>query len=155
MGFLVITCIGPVSKFLGCIPLGISMIIMTAIVLAIAGYTYGESTIYFKNEKVFGFLSKEIYLAIELAVAVMVFIVFLVQKRSYSRIVYLVTLALAGFGLAINIYKLSVFKVEESISVEKERNFIKWLYFIRIGMEFLTEMMVCFMVYSMKQLPLI
>ena len=151
MGFLVITCIGPVSKFLGCIPLGISMIIMTAIVLAIAGYTYGESTIYFKNEKVFGFLSKEIYLAIELAVAVMVFIVFLVQKRSYSRIVYLVTLALAGFGLAINIYKLSVFKVEESISVEKERNFIKWLYFIRIGMEFLTEMMVCFMVYSMKK----
>ena len=151
MGFLVITCIGPVSKFLGCIPLGISMIIMTAIVLAIAGYTYGESTIYFKNEKVFGFLSKEIYLAIELAVAVMVFIVFLVQKRSYSRIVYLVTLALAGFGLAINIYKLSVFKIEESISVEKERNFIKWLYFIRIGMEFLTEMMVCFMVYSMKK----
>ena len=151
MGFLVITCIGPVSKFLGCIPLGISMIIMTAIVLAIAGYTYGESTIYFKNEKVFGFLSKEIYLAIELAVAVMVFVVFLVQKRSYSRIVYLVTLALAGFGLAINIYKLSVFKVEESISVEKERNFIKWLYFIRIGMEFLTEMMVCFMVYSMKK----
>ena len=151
MGFLVITCIGPVSKFLGCIPLGISMIIMTAIVLAIAGYTYGESTIYFKNEKVFGFLSKEIYLAIELAVAVMVFIVFLVQKRSYSRIVYLVTLALAGFGLAINIYKLSVFKVEESISVEKERNFIKWLYFIRIGMEFLTEMMVCFMVYSIKK----
>ena len=151
MGFLVITCIGPVSKFLGCIPLGISMIIMTAIVLAIAGYTYGESTIYFKNEKVFGFLSKEIYLAIELAVAVMVFIVFLVQKRSSSRIVYLVTLALAGFGLAINIYKLSVFKVEESISVEKERNFIKWLYFIRIGMEFLTEMMVCFMVYSMKK----
>ena len=151
MGFLVITCIGPVSKFLGCIPLGISMIIMTAIVLAIAGYTYGESTIYFKNEKVFGFLSKEIYLAIELAVAVMVFIVFLVQKRSYSRIVYLVTLALAGFGLAINIYKLSVFKVEESISVEKERNFIKWLYFIRIGMEFLTEMMVCYMVYSMKK----
>ena len=151
MGFLVITCIDPVSKFLGCIPLGISMIIMAAILLAIAGYTYGEATIYFKENYVFGFLSKEIYLAIELAVAVMVFIVFLVQKRSYSRIVYLVTLALAGFGLAINIYKLSVFKVEESISVEKERNFIKWLYFIRIGMEFLTEMMVCYMVYSIKK----
>ena len=151
MGFLVITCIGPVSKFLGCIPLGISMIIMAAILLAIAGYTYGESTIYFKEENVFGFLSKEIYLAIELAITLMVFIVFLVQKRSYSRIVYLVTLALAGFGLAINIYKISVFNVDSGITDENERFFIKWLYFIRIGMEFLTEMMVCYMVYSIKK----
>ena len=81
MGFLVITCIGPVSKFLGCIPLGISMIIMAAIVAAIAGYTYGEAVVYFKNEKILGFLTKEIYLAIELAVALMVFIVFLVKKN--------------------------------------------------------------------------
>ena len=124
---------------------------MAAILLAIAGYTYGESTIYFKEENVFGFLSKEIYLAIEIAIALMVFIVFLVQKRSYSRIVYLVTLALAGFGLAINIYKISVFNVDSGITDENERFFIKWLYFIRIGMEFLTEMMVCYMVYSMKK----
>ena len=151
MGFLVITCIGPVSKFIGCIPLGISMIIMAVIVLAIAGYTYGESTIYFKEEYIFGFLSKEIYLGIEVAVALMVFIVFLVKKRGYSRVVYLVTLALAGFGLAINIYKISMFNIEESITDENERKFIKWLYFIRIGTEFLTEMMVCFMVYSMKK----
>ena len=151
MGFLVITCIGPVSKFLGCIPLGLSMIIMAAIVIAIAGYTFFEANIYFKEEYIFGFLSKEIYVAIELAIALMVFIVFLVKKRSYSRIVYLVTLALAGFGLAINIFKISVFNVDENINNEEERKFIKWLYFIRIGMEFLTEMMVCYMVYSIKK----
>ena len=151
MGFLVITCIGPVSKFLGCIPLGLSMIIMAAIVIAIAGYTFFEANIYFKEEYIFGFLSKEIYVGIELAIALMVFIVFLVKKRSYSRIVYLVTLALAGFGLAINIFKISVFNVDENINNEDERKFIKWLYFIRIGMEFLTEMMVCYMVYSIKK----
>ena len=151
MGFLVITCIDPVSKFLGCIPLGISMIIMAAILLAIAGYTYGEATIYFKENYVFGFLSKEIYLAIELAITLMVFIVFLVKKRGYSRIVYLVTLALAGFGLAINIYKISVFNVDSGITDENERLFIKWLYFIRIGAEFIAEMVVCYMVYSMKK----
>lgn len=151
MGFLVITCIGPVSKFLGCIPLGLSMIIMAAIVIAIAGYTFFEANIYFKEEYIFGFLSKEIYVAIELAIALMVFIVFLVKKRSYSRIVYLVTLALAGFGLAINIFKISVFNVDENINNEEERKFIKWLYFIRIGMEFLMEMMVCYMVYSIKK----
>lgn len=151
MGFLVITCIGPVSKFLGCIPLGLSMIIMAAIVIAIAGYTFFEANIYFKEEYIFGFLSKEIYVGIELAIALMVFIVFLVKKRSYSRIVYLVTLALAGFGLAINIFKISVFNVDENINNEEERKFIKWLYFIRIGMEFLTEMMVCYMVYSIKK----
>ena len=125
MGFLVITCIGPVSKFLGCIPLSVSMIIMAVIVLAIAGYTYGESTIYFKEEYILGFLSKEIYLGIEAAVALMVLIVFFVTKRGYSRIVYLVTLALAGFGLAINIYKISMFNIEESITDENERKFIE------------------------------
>ena len=151
MGFLVITCIGPVSKFLGCIPLGISMIIMAAIVAAIAGYTYGEAVVYYKNEKILGFLTKEIYLAIELAVALMVFIVFLVKKKCYSLLVYLITLGLAGFGLAVNIFKMSVFKLEDTITEDNEKKFIKWLYFIRIGMEFLTEMMVCFMVYSMKK----
>ena len=60
-------------------------------------------------------------------------------------------MGLAGFGLAVNIFKMSVFKLEDTITEDNEKKFIKWLYFIRIGMEFLTEMMVCFMVYSMKK----
>ena len=132
MGFLLITCIGPVSKFLGCIPLGLSMIIMAAIIIAIALYTFFESKIYFNDEYILGFLSKEIYLGIEAAIALMIFIVFLVKKRCYSTMVYLITIALAGFGLAINIYKLSSFKADEKIDNENEKAFIKWLYFIRI-----------------------
>ena len=151
MGFLLITCIGPVSKFLGCIPLGLSLIIMAAIIIAIALYTFFESKIYFNDEYILGFLSKEIYLGIEAAIALMIFIVFLVKKRCYSTMVYLITIALAGFGLAINIYKLSSFKADEKIDNENEKAFIKWLYFIRIGTEFIVEMIVCFMVYSMKK----
>ena len=151
MGFLLITCIGPVSKFLGCIPLGLSMIIMAAILIAIALYTFFESKIYFNEEYILGFLSKEIYVGIEGAAALMVFLVFLVKKRSFSTIVYLVTMALAGFGLAVNIFKLSSFKVDDKIDDENEKSFIKWLYFIRIGAEFIAEMVVCYMVYSMKK----
>ena len=151
MGFLVITCIGPVSFFLGCIPLGISIIIMAAILIAIAIYTFFESNIYFKNEYIFGFLSKEIYIGIELAIALLVLIAFFVKKKLYSLIMYLVTLALAGLGLAVNIYKISVFNVDESINNEDERKFIEWLYFIRIGMEFITEMFVCYIVYSFEK----
>ena len=151
MGFLLITCIGPVSKFLGCIPLGLSMIIMAAILIAIALYTFFESKIYFNEEYILGFLSKEIYVGIEGAAALMVFLVFLVRKRSFSTIVYLVTMALAGFGLAVNIFKLSSFKVDDKIDDENEKSFIKWLYFIRIGAEFIAEMVVCYMVYSMKK----
>ena len=151
MGFLLITCIGPVSKFLGCIPLGLSMIIMAAILIAIALYTFFESKIYFNEEYILGFLSKEIYIGIEGACALMVFLVFLVRKRSFSTIVYLVTMALAGFGLAVNIFKLSSFKVDDRIDDDNEKSFIKWLYFIRIGAEFIAEMVVCYMVYSMKK----
>ena len=151
MGFLLITCIGPVSKFLGCIPLGLSMIIMAAILIAIALYTFFESKIYFNEEYILGFLSKEIYVGLEGASALMVFLVFLVKKRSFSTIVYLVTMALAGFGLAVNIFKLSSFKVDDKIDDENEKSFIKWLYFIRIGAEFIAEMVVCYMVYSMKK----
>ena len=64
MGFLVITCIGPVSKFLGIIPLSWSMVIMAAIILAIAGYTYYEAQVYFDKTKVFGFVDKTVYLVI-------------------------------------------------------------------------------------------
>ena len=150
MGFLVITCIGPVSKFLGIIPLSWSMVIMAAVIVAIAGYTYYEAQVYFDQTKVFGFVDKTIYGIIELAIALLLFVAFLVRKKSFSTILYLVTLALAGFGLAVNIHKLSVLELPDQIP-DKEKTFIRWLYFIRIGAEFLAEMMVCYMTYSLKK----
>ena len=81
----------------------------------------------------------------------MVLIVFLVKEKFYSTVVYLITRALAGFGLAINIYKLSSFKIDEKIYNENEKSFIKWIYFIRIRTEFIVETIVCFTVYSTKK----
>ena len=151
MGFLVITCIGPVSKFLGIIPLSWSMVIMAAIIIGVAGYTYYEAQVYFDKVKVFGFLNKEIYLITELAIALLLFIAFLVKKKCYSRLMYLTTFGLGGFGLAINVHKMSVLELESNIKDSDEQKFIKWLYFIRIGAEFLIEMMVCYVVYSLKK----
>jgi cadmium resistance protein CadD (predicted permease) len=150
MTFLVITCIEPVTKFFGCIPLGISMIIMALTILSIAGYTYGEATMYFKDAKILGFLTKEMHLAIQLIIGIMIFIVFLVKKKCYSLLVYLISFALSIFDLVVNIYKLSIFTLEKTLD-EYDEKFVRWLFFIRIGIEFLLEMMVCFMTYSMKK----
>ena len=150
MGFLVFTCIGPVSSFLGCIPLTWSLIVMAGIVVLIAGYTYQEASIYFNDFKILGFINRTCYLIIELAIALLIFVNFLAKKKSFSLIVYFLTLAYAGFGLAVNFYKLSVYELEKEIEKSEERKFIQWLFFIRIGAEFIAEMMVCYVVYSLK-----
>ena len=150
MGFLVFTCIDPVSSFLVCIPLSWSLVAMAALVVAIAGYTYYEASYYFPELAVLGFINYTVYGIIELAIALLIFVAFLVKKKTYSLIIYFTTLAFAGLGLALNIYKLSIFDLEPSIDGDNERKFIQWLYFIRIGAEFLAEMLVCYMVYSLK-----
>ena len=151
MGFLLIPCIDPVSNFLGIIPLSWSMLIMACIIAAVAGYTYFEAKVYFQKVKAFGFISNEAYLIIEGAIALLIFAAFLVRKRGFSRLMYLVTFALAGFGLAINVQKISLLDFSKEVKDEGERKFIEWLYFIRIGAEFFTEILVCYILYSLKK----
>ena len=148
MAFLFIPWLEPTSKFLYCIPFNISMIIMGVIILGIALYTVFESKIYFPNDNIFGFLSKEIYMIIEIVIAIIVFLGFLVKKKPYKIVVYVFTIALAGFGLAVNIHKLSSFKVDKEISNGDIRACIKWIYFIRIAGEFAIELYFCYIVYS-------
>ena len=150
MGFLVFTCIDPVSFFLGCIPLSWSLVLMAAIIVAVAGYTYYESNYYFQDFKLLGVINNVFYGIIELAIALLVFVTFLVKKKTFTLVIYFVTLALAGLGLAVNVYKLSVLKLEDSIEEESEKQFIQWLFFIRIGAEFCAEILVCYIVYSLK-----
>ena len=151
MGFLVITCIGPSSKFLGLLSLELSMVIMSVIICGIAGYTYYEAMTYFEGKtKFFGLIDENIYLIIELAVALLLFVAYVIRKKCYSFFMYILTFAHAGFGLAINIHKLSILELEKNISGEDKR-FIKWLFFIRIGAEFLTELLVSYMAYSLKK----
>ena len=151
MGFLVITCIGPSSKFLGLISLELSMLIMGAIVVAIAAYTYYEATVYFEDKtKFFGLVDEVVYLIIELGVALLLFVAYFVRKKCYSRLMYILTFAHAGFGLSFNIHKLSILKLEDGIKGD-DKHFVKWLFFIRIGAEFLTELLVSYMAYSLKK----
>jgi len=151
MGFLLIPCIEPVSTFIGCVPLSWSMIFMACVILAIAGYTYFEATVYFEDMAAFGFISKGAYAIIEGAIALLLIVTFLIEKRNFTLLMYLITFALAGFGLAINVQKLSLLDLEKEVKNDGERRFLEWLYFIRIGAEFMTEMMVCYVVYSLKK----
>ena len=151
MGFLLIPCLEPVSTFLGCLPLSWSMIAMACVIAAIAGYTYFEATVYFDDMAAFGFITKGAYVIIEGAIALLLIVTFMIRKRNFTLLMYLVTFALAGFGLAINVQKLSLLNLEKEVKNEGERVFLEWLYFIRIGAEFMTEMMVCYIVYSLRK----
>ena len=150
MGFLVITCIGPISSFLGLISLRISMLIMGFFIVVCAGYNYLEAKIFFKNSKVFGLVNKEAYAIIEGGIALMIAIDFFVKKKCYTRLLYLLTLALAGCTLAYNIFKISIIN-DKIKGYEVKHNLIQFMFFIRIGAEFIIQMIVCYMCYSYKK----
>ena len=84
----------------------------------------------------------------------MIFIMFLVKKKCYSLLVYLITFVLSIFDLTVNTSKVSVFTLRKNINKYNEK-FIKLLFLIRIWIEFLLEMTVCFLVYSMNSMVFI
>ena len=150
MAFLVCTCIGPTSAFLGIIPLHISIIIMAVISGICAAYTYFESQVFFKDEQLFGVINNAIYAAIEAAIALMILIDFFIKKKYYTLILYILTLAIAGITLVYNIIKLSL--IDDRInSYNVEHKFIQIMFAIRIGAEFFIQMAVCYFCYSYEK----
>ena len=147
MAFLVCTCIEPISSFLGIIPLRIAMLIMAAITVVCAIYTFYESQVFFKEKQLFGVINNTIYLVIEGGVALMVLLDFFVKKRCYTTLLYLITLALAGITLAYNIVKYTL--IDDKININHK--FIQFMFIIRIGAEFCIQMAVCYMCYSYKK----
>ena len=67
---------------------------------------------------------------------------YFIQKLSYTRLLYLITLALAGITFAYNIFKISIMddKIED---FDVKHKLIQFMYFIRIGAEFIIQMIVC------------
>ena len=150
MAFLVCTCIEPISSFLGIIPLRIAMLIMAAITVVCAIYTFYESQVFFKEKQLFGVINNTIYLVIEGGVALMVLLDFFVKKRCYTTLLYLIKLALAGITLAYNIVKYTL--IDDKInSLGINHKFIQFMFIIRIGAEFCIQMAVCYMCYSYKK----
>ena len=150
MAFLVITCIDPVQSFLGLLSLRCSMPIVAFFLLVCGSYSYAEAKVFFKHTKCFGLVNKEAYFIIECAIALLVCMDYFIQKLSYTRLLYLLTLALAGVTFAYNIFKISIMddKIED---FEVKHKLIQFMYFIRIGAEFIIQMIVCYMVYSYKK----
>ena len=81
MGFLILTCIGPVHRFLGLIPLRLAIIIAASMIVVSAGYSYFEAKVFFKDFKAFDLVNPEIYMIIELAIGLLVFVDFFVKKK--------------------------------------------------------------------------
>ena len=151
MAFIFIPCVKPTSKFLNCIPLDVSIIIMAVMLIIIAVFTFFENKVYFKGERLFGFLSKEIYMIIETVIATMIFIVYQAKKREYTTVIYLFTAAFTIFAFAINIQKATNFRVDEEIKDTKIRSFVEYIYFIRIGTEFVVDIFASYLLYSLRK----
>ena len=149
MGFLFISCINPMTDFLGIIPLYYLMIIISIISILIGFHNYIESTICFDNVKIFELFDHLTNLIMEIIVSIFLFLAFFIKKKYYISPLYLITLFRACFSLTINIYKLAYF--HPNIEEHSENYFVKWLYFIRIMDEFFVEIIICYTVYSFKK----
>ena len=132
------------------IPLRISMLIMAFFLVVCGLYRFFEALICFKETKTFGVISKEIFAIIEGAIALMVAVDFIVKKKCYTIILYLLTLALAGFCLASNIYKTSIIN-ERFKTYEIKHKLVQCMYVIRIGAELIIQLVVCYLCYSYKK----
>ena len=159
MGFLVITCLHHSKKFLGLLPLRLSMIIMAAFIGICAWYCYFEAQIFFQDTKAFGLVNKEAYSIIEGSIALLLlhfcyrqlsFARFFIQNYCYTLFLYLLTFALAGATLAYNVFKISIFndKINQYYITHK---LVQFMFLIRIGAEFLIQMTVCYISYSYKK----
>ena len=151
MGFLILTCIEPVSSFFGCIPLRLAMIIAAAMIVVCGGYSYFEAKVFFKDYTAFGLINIELWFILELAVALLVFVDFFITKKSYTRILYLVTIGLAGFTLAYNVFKISIFDDKVNSDYNVDHKLFQFMFMIRVGAEFIIEMLACYICYSYKK----
>ncbi len=150
MGFLVFTCIGPVSSFLGIIPLSIAMIIMGGFTAVCAIYSYLEAEVFFTDTKAFGLVNKTAYALIEGAIAILLVVDFFIRKKNYTLLLYLISVALAGITLAYNIFKISIFN-DKLKDYNVKHKLIQFMFFIRIGAEFFLQMCVSYVCYSYKK----
>ena len=150
MGFLVITCLHHSKKFLGLLPLRLSMIIMAAFIGICAWYCYFEAQIFFQDTKAFGLVNKEAYSIIEGSIALLLLVDFFIQNYCYTLFLYLLTFALTGAALAYTVFKISIFndKIKE---YEVKHHLIQFMFLIRIGAEFLVQITVCYIAYSFKK----
>ena len=151
MGFLVLTCIGPVSSFFGCIPLRFAIILAAGMILVCAGYSYFEAKVFFKDYYLFGMINTEFWFILQLAVALLVFIDFFIGKQSFTNILYLLTIGLAGFTLSYNVFKISIFDDKVNSDYDVDHKLFQFMFMIRVGVEFLIEMMACYICYSYKK----
>ena len=150
MGFLVITMIGPVTNFLGVISLRVSMLIMGALIIVCSGYSYLEAKVFFENTKLFGLINISLYAAIEAGIALLIFLDYFTTKKRLTILLYLLTIGLTGMTLVYNIFKISLF--DDKIKEYKiNHKYFQFMFFIRIGAEFIIQLIVCYMVYSYKK----
>ena len=65
-------------------------------------------------------------------------------------LIYLLTLALAGVALAYNIFKISIFN-DKIDTYGVEHKLIQFMFLIRIGAEFVIQLVVSYIVYSYRK----
>ena len=148
VNFLVFTCIKPQKrKFLGIVPLKSTPLLAAILILLCTLYTSNEAQTFYEYEYFLLIIGYETIYSAQLIIALLTAVCFLLStSRIYTKLMYEVTFGLAGFCLAINFWKKSIFMDEY-----EDYEILEWLYLIRIGVECAIELYSCYMIFSVWQ----
>ena len=147
--FLVCTCIKPLHKLFGVLSLRCTMIVCAAATFLIAFYTLMEADDFFTDFKAFKILDRYVVFSGEIILGLLILICYFVKRKSYTRIIYIISLVYCCAVLSVNLCKIDIFKQIEDIKRISEN--IAVLFIIRVMSEFVIELYICYLVYSYEQ----
>ena len=144
----IMACIQSIKAAIKCKEI-VPKLIMSVFVTLCATYAFLESKACFENKKLFGAISKDIYIIIEISVAFLILIFPCIKKKWYAIFLFSITVILAGISLVYTIAK--IFWFSETINkTGVKHKLIQFMYFTRAIVELFIQAFICKTCYSYK-----
>ena len=144
----IMACIQSIKAAIKCKEI-VPKLIMSVFVTLCAAYAFIESKACFENKKLFGAISKEIYIIIEVVVAFFILIFPCIKKKWFAIFLFAITVLLAGISLFYTIAKLFWF-TETINKTGVKHKLIQFMYFLRVIVELYIQGFICRNCYSYK-----
>ena len=144
----IMACIQSIKAAIKCKEI-VPKLIMSIFVSLCAAYAFLESKACFENKKLFGAISKDIYIIIEISVAFLILIFPCIKKKWYAIFLFSITVLLAGISLFYTIAKIVWFS-ETINKTGVKHKLIHFMYFTRAFVELFIQAFICKTCFSYK-----
>ena len=127
--FLVVTCIKPQRKLLGILSMRFTMILCAIVTIIIGIYNYYEAQDFFPKILIYNIFNEYMILFVQGTIGLLLFVCFLVKRKNFTRILYVITLIYCGAMLAINISKIDIFnqiEIHRTKALQSIRKYNYW-----------------------------